>query len=119
MMDYFLTESWHKKRTSRLEIDKHQCRLCGATENLQVHHKPDSYAKIPNESIEDDLTTLCEACHDLITNRIRQMRYDSRPVDVEIYESNVRKVNENGRDVEKIEVQAHRGCPAYTPQRTT
>lgn len=75
---YMNSNAWRQKRKARLEIDNHQCRLCGETERLEVHHRPDSYALLPNETVEEHLTTLCVWCHDLITNRIRERRYASR-----------------------------------------
>jgi len=115
---YISSNSWATKRQQRREIDKNECRLCGSKEQLEVHHKPDSYKKIPNESVEDDLTTICVFCHDLITNRIREMRYTNRSIIPNTYTENIRKVDNNGR-MDDVKIQAHRGLPNYIPQRTT
>ncbi len=73
---YWRSAEWKRKRAARIEIDKGRCRICGATENLTVHHLPQSYDLIPNESIEDDLTTLCRRCHDEVaTNLTRRDGY--------------------------------------------
>ena len=76
---YINSQEWKDKRLQRLEIDKYRCRLCdedGTKFRLEVHHKPSAYVKIPNESVEDDLTTLCVRCHDCITDIQRKDRYD-------------------------------------------
>lgn len=109
---------WSSKREKRLQIDKNECRLCGSKDRLEVHHKPESYKKIPNESVEDDLTTLCVLCHDLITNRIRELRYSNKPIVTETHTDNIRKVNENGKqDLESIEVSPHRSLRNNFSQR--
>lgn len=75
---YIASPEWSSKRIARLVIDGHRCRLCdenGTRYALEVHHRPSSYALIPNESIEDDLTTVCSRCHDPITSAIRADRY--------------------------------------------
>lgn len=115
---YMRSPAWAEKRQQRLQIDKHECRLCGCKERLEVHHKPDSYRKLPNESVEDDLTTLCVECHDLITNRIREARYQNKHIMVIEHTSTPRKVVDHGRS-ENIEVQAHRNLPRYLSQRAT
>jgi hypothetical protein len=72
---YLNSDAWKQKRIARLEFDGYRCRLCDAQGELEVHHRPSSYSLIPYESVENDLTTICRACHDLITNRIRTERY--------------------------------------------
>ena|SRR5215203_2050804 len=76
--EYLRSDSWRKKRDARLVMDNNACRLCdedGTHFRLEVHHRPSSYRKIPNESIHDDLVTLCSRCHDLITSAIRSDRF--------------------------------------------
>lgn len=76
---YWRSAEWKRKRAARIEIDKHRCRICGATEKLTVHHLPQSYDLIPNESVEDDLITLCRRCHDEVaTNLTRRDGYRRR-----------------------------------------
>lgn len=97
---YYQSSSWQSKRQERLRIDKHQCRLCGGdgTEyRLEVHHKPQSYIRIPNESVEDDLTTLCERCHDIVTNIIREDRYEKRTLAVDFYSGSQERKNHETR----------------------
>lgn len=114
-VEYMRSETWEEKRLKRLEIDKYECRLCGEKEQLEVHHKPNSYRKIPNESIENDLTTMCVGCHNLITDRIRRKRYSEKPIITKPHINNITKVNENERQVENIKVSPHRSFSYYLP----
>lgn len=60
--EYLRSNAWINIRNQVLERDKHKCKICGATENLRVHHK--DYECIYHE--EDalyDLVTLCDDCH--------------------------------------------------------
>ena len=79
--EYIASATWAEKRAARLVLDGHRCRLCdeaGTNYRLEVHHRPSSYERIPNESIADDLTTVCARCHDPITEAIRGDRYGRR-----------------------------------------
>jgi uncharacterized protein YlaI len=58
---YLKTPEWRAKREEALERDGYRCRLCDSDERLHVHHR--TYARRGNEDIED-LTTLCEECHE-------------------------------------------------------
>lgn len=50
-------------RQKALERDGYKCVLCGATENLAVHHKDDSgQTDNPNHEL-DNLITVCNSCH--------------------------------------------------------
>ena len=83
---YIASNEWSKKRLARLELDGYKCRLCdenGTQFQLEVHHRPSSYTKIPNESVEYDLVTLCSRCHELITSAIREDRYGRREYEIE------------------------------------
>ena len=73
---YIASAAWAAKRAARLALDGGRCRLCdedGTRYGLEVHHRPSSYALIPNESVEDDLITVCSRCHDPITAAPPQM----------------------------------------------
>ena len=115
---YINSNEWRIKRQKRLEIDKYQCRLCGETGEtyrLEVHHKPESYARIPNESVEDDLTTVCARCHDAITDIIRRDRYGNREYTVETIKVSIeRKISD---DVETSKIQVDLIGPADNAQR--
>lgn len=75
---YIGSATWASKRAARLAQDDYRCRLCdedGTRYRLEVHHRPSSYARIPEESVGDDLITVCVRCHDLVTATIRSDRY--------------------------------------------
>ena len=63
--DYYLSDTWKAKRKFILERDDSECRLCGSSMGLQVHHK--TYERFGGEELETDLITLCEKCHTLAT----------------------------------------------------
>jgi len=67
---YLNSDEWDEKRAKVLARDHHRCRLCSAVSNLQVHHPPIAYRHIGDENI-DDLTTLCEPCHTVVTMALR------------------------------------------------
>lgn len=105
---YWRSAEWRRKRTARLEIDKHRCRVCGATDSLTVHHLPQSYELIPNESVEDDLITLCRRCHDEVaTNLTRRDGYHrrNRPYKlVSVHQPNIRR-DSNGLARENVSIE--------------
>lgn len=66
--EYLLSKEWKLKRIQVKERDNHSCQLCGATEDLHVHHMS-GYNLIPNEPI-DCLVTLCKICHKAEHDRV-------------------------------------------------
>jgi hypothetical protein len=80
---YLSSLSWKQKRQKRLKIDIGECRGCGSKENLQIHHKPQAYNDIPDENVNNDLTTFCDICHEAITNSIRERRYNGREIKIQ------------------------------------
>lgn len=58
--DYYNTAWWHTMRAFMIELYGGNCAFCGATENLNVHHK--TYKNIGAE-LPEDLSVLCEKCH--------------------------------------------------------
>jgi len=59
---------WQKKRLAILSRDNFTCCLCGDTEtNLQVHHL--KYTGEPWDAPDEDLQTLCEDCHSLLSQQ--------------------------------------------------
>lgn len=66
---YLKTDEWREKRELALERDGYRCRLCDTREQLHVHHR--TYARRGNERL-DDLTTLCDRCHNWFHEKIRQ-----------------------------------------------
>ncbi len=117
-MDYFQSPQWRKKRKERLEIDNYECRLCGhdgSDYHLEVHHKPSSYAKIPNESVNNDLTTVCVNCHrEIVTNLIRRNRYKDHKINISYMPELAERALQN---VENSEVQTQFSMSANHAQR--
>lgn len=60
---YLQSDEWRDKRGAILERDNYQCRICGDTNNLEVHHL--TYDRVYNES-DYDLVTVCADCHEII-----------------------------------------------------
>jgi len=119
--DYINSPSWKKKRKVRLKMDGYACRLCdedGTRYRLEVHHRPSSYEKIPNESVRDDLVTLCVRCHEMVTDVIREDRYNKReaiPIDFENRTIPTRNGVQHG--LAKLEIQTDIGSPVHLAQR--
>jgi len=66
---YLKTSEWKAKRDQSLERDGYRCRACNSSEKLHVHHR--TYARRGNEDI-NDLTTLCQSCHEHFHKKISQ-----------------------------------------------
>ena len=58
---YLRSDEWAWKRSLVLERDNYQCKKCGSTRSLAVHHLS-GYNLIPKEPIVC-LVTLCAKCH--------------------------------------------------------
>ena len=59
---------WQKKRLEILERDEWKCQYCGDDENtLHVHHKRYNKSGNPWDVSSDDLITICENCHNIIS----------------------------------------------------
>jgi 5-methylcytosine-specific restriction endonuclease McrA len=54
----WLDPRWKKARAEAITRDQHQCRACGATTRLTVHHT--TYAQPFDVGT---LVTLCQSCH--------------------------------------------------------
>ena len=66
---------WQKVRLEVMNRDNFTCRSCRDTETtLNVHHNFYEKGKNPWDYHMDDLTTLCEACHNRIEACLRVMR---------------------------------------------
>jgi hypothetical protein len=61
LSDYYRSPEWRCKRLAKLNEAGNKCRRCGATTDLQVHHR--TYARLYHEWMED-LEVLCVECHD-------------------------------------------------------
>ncbi len=118
---YMSSQLWKQKRKERLEIDGHRCRLCdhdGSQYRLEVHHRPSSYKLIPNESVIDDLTTVCSRCHEFITAICRGDRYDARALpDISIVVSQVYERKDVDYGMAKNQLSVNISLPHVTTQR--
>lgn len=121
--EYIRSDAWHIKRKARLILDGNHCRLCdedGSRFQLEVHHRPSSYQKIPYESVEDDLITLCSRCHNLTTDAIREDRYGRRepgepiPISTNIQ---IRQEINHGMEPSNLQIDVER--PVVDAQRAT
>ncbi len=61
---------WARVRAAALACDQ-GCRTCGATRDLEVHHR--TYERWGREDIAD-VTVLCRGCHDLLTGAMMRRR---------------------------------------------
>jgi hypothetical protein len=117
---YIASSAWAVKRKARLILDGYRCRLCdedGSRFGLEVHHRPGSYAKMPDESVEDDLITVCSRCHALITSSIREDRYGRRELEPTIQPDNIQVRQEISYGMARDEVQIDWIGPVYITQR--
>ncbi len=55
------TLSWKKQRDRIRRRDRHRCRHCGRTQNLQVHHMDGGGIRTPTP--DSRLILLCRPCH--------------------------------------------------------
>src|ERR1022692_4073283 len=62
--EYLQSDKWKSLRLLCLTRDQYRCRVCNESEHLEVHHR--TYERIGQEQL-DDLTTLCDKCHELYT----------------------------------------------------
>lgn len=58
--EYLRSPQWQKKRRRAFKKYGKACSVCGATTQLQVHHR--HYKTLYRESV-DDLAILCAGCH--------------------------------------------------------
>ena len=116
--EYISSPSWKAKRDERLALDDYRCRLCdedGTRYRLEVHHRPNSYKKIPSESVADDLITVCARCHILITSAIRQDRYGQHDLPKLNYVTKQDKDNKSHVEYREVSIEFIR--PANHAQR--
>lgn len=58
--DYIASPEWCIRRERALMIAGNHCQLCGAKNNLEIHHN--TYEHLGNE-LDHELFVLCEPCH--------------------------------------------------------
>ncbi|MCM1070771.1 MAG: HNH endonuclease [[Clostridium] fimetarium] len=71
-------ENWSKKRYEILRRDNCQCRMCGASKQLEVHHRFYIYKADPWEYPNDALVTLCRSCHELVHKTLPPLIYANK-----------------------------------------
>jgi hypothetical protein len=82
--EYLKTSEWAQKRDQALERDGHRCRACNSNEMLHVHHR--TYERRGNEDL-NDLTTLCQSCHEHFHKKMSQDEIMKRTYTELIYPS--------------------------------
>jgi 5-methylcytosine-specific restriction endonuclease McrA len=78
-----VNRTWLKNSRVRLDLSSYQrlcqeilrrdsfrCQSCGGMQNLQVHHK--HFRSQSGEDCEENLITLCAACHRVVHERSRE-----------------------------------------------
>lgn len=73
---YINSVEWKELCRRILARDKYLCRGCGETKSLEVHHI--TYDRLFHE-LEEDLTTLCRSCHEVITQSIKARKDFNKP----------------------------------------
>ena len=58
---YIHSKEWFAKREEAFNFHNKECKKCGITKKLHVHHK--TYKRFKNEDIKIDLVPLCRRCH--------------------------------------------------------
>ena len=61
-------ESYQNLRKEILRRDCWRCQLCGSMTNLEVHHQ--EFRSLSGQDVEQNLITLCSACH----SRVHEVR---------------------------------------------
>ncbi len=79
--DYLLSEHWHELRLVVLKRDGFKCVRCPSVKLLQVHHK--LYRAKFEDSLPEDLITLCEPCHKAEHGLIKSKPLDGKIVIVD------------------------------------
>ncbi|MDZ7892353.1 MAG: hypothetical protein U5L73_11425 [Rhodoferax sp.] len=73
--EQLLHPNWQRKRLEILQRDDFACKLCLDKEStLHVHHKQYGKGRMAWEYPNDELVTLCEACHDTMHEQQGMLR---------------------------------------------
>lgn len=73
---YLQSSHWQSLRKRVLELSGNSCQICGANDQLEVHHI--TYNNLYRER-KDDLVCLCHDCHKAIHEYITAHRFYRRP----------------------------------------
>ena len=76
--DYLRSLEWVALRQKALERDGLRCRLCDGCDDLDMHHRRYPTRGRWHLDCLDNLTTLCRACHGLVTSELRARRYSNQ-----------------------------------------
>ena len=69
----------------RMRRDKYQCKVCGTSKNLSIHHKGgivgSKWLSRKGHHLDfDNLVTICPSCHDKLHNKAREDGVDSSQI---------------------------------------
>src|SRR5204863_263367 len=65
--EYLQTDHWKKQREDALKRAFRRCAVCNSDKSLHVHHR--TYERLGCE-LPNDLTVLCDDCHELFHDRL-------------------------------------------------
>lgn len=74
--EYLKSKRWEELRHQAMGRDGKRCRICNRSYRLQVHHR--AYPAVWGRETVDDLTTLCNECHALVSKSEAQRRIYGR-----------------------------------------
>jgi hypothetical protein len=69
---HYRSAYWRALRQLVFDRDDRRCVLCDSPDDLQCHHR--NYVRKGKEELRD-CYTLCQGCHDLVTDHQRRQRY--------------------------------------------
>lgn len=61
---YLLSETWKQKRKKILDRDENRCQICGAKDDLIVHHLTYDFSYNLGDEPDSNLVTVCRMCHE-------------------------------------------------------
>lgn len=78
-MGEYYSESYWAAREERMKFAQNSCEICTSREDLEAHHRGlQAYIKDLAGTMEmQDLIILCKACHQAVTDSLRERRYRS------------------------------------------
>lgn len=76
-LEYINSPEWEARANNAKRRAGDRCQVCNSPNNLQVHHR--TYIRLGQE-IPDDLTVLCDTCHELFSSAHRITRWLLDPV---------------------------------------